>query len=406
MPITSGAPLNAANLPYRDSLTAFTAGGVDGTNKLWMSMWGGEVITTYDKYRSFELLVDHRVADAPVLEFPITGTVSGKASWNSGEELIGSTSDSASKTIAIRIDERPIVAFTEVDQIDLRNTQWDFAQELARQCAEWIANVRDVQLGMYIIRAGLEPNVGSDPRGLVFPDPYVNAALEHAGRRGSTADQRTNAALAILTACEEYVVELQEKHISMDETIYCAVSPQTFQDIRSLGVARDATALAGGAGRPLFGGVAEAGSLGVDLKVGLHKLSDVLEYQGVYIVKTNHLLPTSGAFKRDNTVDSPYGQARYNLKLDTADIEGFIWQPSAVCGLRMDGVQTFSMYDGRRNTTFMRVHLHAGTGVKRPEFVKILSSDTGLNTRLLMRGAVTGYSAEFVNVSGTAFPFA
>jgi hypothetical protein len=84
------------------------------------------------------------------------------------------------------------------------------------------------------------------------------------------------------------MVNLQEVDVPSGE-IYCAVTPQAFQDIRALGIARDATGLVGGAGRPYFGGVAEAGGLGASLSQGMMNIMDSLEYMGVKIIKTNHI---------------------------------------------------------------------------------------------------------------------
>ncbi len=409
MAAVTGHDLTTGALPYRASLTALTTGGIAGTNKLWLSAWAGEIIIQYDAYRSFEMLVDHRTVTAPVVEFPITGSVTGQGVWSAGQELIGSPTDNESRTFAIRIDKRPMVAFFELDEVDLELTQWEFKSELARQCAEWLANTRDAQLAVYVLRAALEEPISGDPRALSFPAPVADTNLAHLGNSASSDDQRTTAALLLLKYIEEYFVFMQENNIPINGPVYCAVSPRAFQDIRSLSIARDATGLAGGAGRPLFGGVAEAGGLGAPLGTGLHKMTDALEYQGCLIIKTNQLA-TGGALVTDNTASTnKYGEAKYNLDLAAADvgIKSLIWQPEAVCGIRMAGVKPFSMYDGRRNTTFVRVSMHAGTGVKRPELAQVLQSDdAGNNTRALVQATISNWTDEYLNTSGTDYPFA
>lgn len=413
--ITSGAPLTAAALPYRSSLTALTSGGVVGTNKLWLSAWAGDIMLAYDKYRSFEMLVDHRTVTAPVVEFPVTGTVTGQGVWSAGEELIGSPTDNESRTFAIKIDKRPMVAFFELDEVDLELTQWEFKSELARQCAEWLANIRDAQLAIYVLRAALEDGLadsGGFVRGVTPPPPYVTAGLAYLGNTAGSADQRTTAALELLAAIEDYFVYMQENNISINGPVYCAVSPRAFQDIRSLSIARDATGLAGGAGRPLFGGVAEAGGLGAPLGTGLHKMTDALEYQGCIIIKTNQLA-SSGALVSDNSNGTnELGEAKYNLKLDTLPLKSLIWQPDCVCGIRMSGVQPFSMYDGRRNTTFVRVSMHAGTGVKKPELARAVlghATPGNYDSRAKCNNPasfITNWTDEYVDTTGTGFPYA
>jgi hypothetical protein len=409
MAAITGHDLTAGALPYRASETALISGGIAGTNKLWLSAWSGDVLLEYDKYRSFEMLVDHRTVTSPVVEFPITGSVTGQGIWNAGQELIGSPTDNESRTFAIRIDKRPMVAFFELDEVDLELTQWEFKSELARQCAEWLANTRDAQLAIYVLRAACEEQISGDPRSVTFPVPIADTNLSHLGNTASTDDQRTTAALLYLKYLENYCVFMQENNIPINGPIYSCVSPRAFQDIRSLSIARDATGLAGGAGRPLFGGVAEAGGLGTPLGTGLHKMTDALEYQGVIILKTNQLA-TGGALVTDNTlITNKYGETKYNLDLASADvgIKSLIWQPEAVCGIRMAGVKPFSMYDGRRNTTFVRVSMHAGTGVKRPELAQVLhSKDNTSDTRAEMQALISNWSDEYVNTSGSAYPFA
>lgn len=409
----TGHDVTAANLPYRSDVAALTSGGIGGTSKLWLPAWSGMVILAYDKYRNLEPLVDSRVVSAPAIEFPITGTVSGQGVWSAGTELIGSVTDNISKTFAIRIDKRPIVSFFELDNVDLSLTQWEFKSELARQAGEWIANLRDAQIAVYLLRAGIEDWIddgggSSDPRAAssFFPPPvndYTN--LQHLGNTASTADLRTTAAAKMLEYAENYCVHMAENNIPLNDPIML-VSPRAFQDIRALGIARDATGLAGGAGRPLFGGVAEAGGVGQPLGTGLFNMGDYLEWQGVKIIKTNHL-GTGGVLNANSASTTTYGEAKYNLKLDTIKVKAIIFQRDAICAIRMGGVDPFSMYDGRRNTTFVRVSMHAGTGTKRPELVQLILGANGLTaTRAAVQTEIgASWTDEFVNTASGAYPY-
>jgi len=397
--------LDADLLPYRESATALTTGGLAGVNKLWLPRWAGEVILAYDEYNAFEKLVEHRTDVAPVIEFPVTGTVTGNVAWGAGVELSGNPSEYSSTTFAVRIDKRPIVAYCELDNIDLALTQWDYQAQLARQAAQWLAKIRDKQLGVYIMKAGYAPALDNDPRGVTPMAPYASDNLFYLGGANSgTADQRTTAALTLLNAIETFHVNLQNSDIPADGPTFCAVNPATFQDIRSLGVARDATGLAGGAGRPFFGGVAEAGGLGTALGVGMWKMTDMLEYQGCYIVKTNHL-PTA------NYSSSNIGESKYNLDCTTISIKALIWKPEAVISMRFQAVQPYSEYDGRRNTTFTRVSMFNGTGIKKPELAMLvvsgLTSNTASNqdTRAKIKTLI-GDATEYISTSGSNYPYA
>jgi hypothetical protein len=71
---------------------------------------------------------------------------------------------------------------------------------------------------------------------------------------------------------------------------YVALTPQAFQDIRALGVARSSMAETTATNmQPMFGGVAAAGGLGAQYSQGMNALSDSLQYMGATIIKTNHI---------------------------------------------------------------------------------------------------------------------
>ena len=267
----------ADNLPYRTDVTAGLSGPIAGANKLWLSIWSGETIHAYDEYNMFESLVDSKTISSGVaMEFPITGTVALNAAWNAGVELVGSTTDSASATIAIKLDKRPIAAHFEIDNVDLMQTQWEFRSELARQAGMTLGNARDKQIAAYVARAAAEdlnfntawdgdgtpPVVGTaDPRALSCGPVYLSGFYFDLGRSASTQAQRAAAALEALKACEDFVVYLQEINAPTDG-VYLAVDPRSFQDIRALGVARSDGVTVASNMQPMFGGVAAAGCVG------------------------------------------------------------------------------------------------------------------------------------------------
>lgn len=389
--------------------TAATTGGSAGTDKLWLPIWSGEVMTAYDQYRAFTSATESRtIASGRVAEFPIMGTVALKSAWGAGEELVGNTNDHTSKTIAVQLDARPIATHFELDNIDLMISQWEYRSELARQAGQTLANARDLQVGSYLVRAGAESVLGDDPRlagasgwrnSLADSPMYADAAFDTLG----TGD--ADAALLLLSKLEDFMVHLQE--IDADTaSVFCAVDPRTFHDIRALGVARESADLVGGAGRPFFGGVADAGGLGAGLRDGMANLQDRLEYMGVTIIKTNHM-PTF-----DATGANEIGEARYNLSFANAGVKAVIWQPKAVAQLNSTGLKVDTVDDIRRNTTFTVASMMGGTGVLRPECAAVVcgsrildapggsaaptpaADKTALRAALGMTGAA---AAEFIN---------
>jgi hypothetical protein len=382
MPVT-GTDITAANLPYRTDVAAGLSGPLAGANKLWLPVWSGEVIHAYDQYNVFENLVDSRtISNGVAAEFPITGTVGVKAAWNAGEELLGSTTDSASQTISIKLDKRPMAAHFEMDNIDLMITQWEYRSELARQAGLALANARDKQVAAYVARAGVEDltwngtaaagsqTLSQDPRGVNTGPVFIDPKFSNLGLSTANASDRTDAALAALKAIEDFFVYLQEINAPTDG-VTMVVTPRAFQDIRALGVARDNSGLTAGAGRPFFGGVAEAGGLGAQLAMGMNAYTDSLEYMGARIIKSSNV---------PNANFSGIGEARYNLDFGNAGIRAMIFQRSCMGSLSLMGMKVDTVEDVRRNTTFTVASMMKGCGVLRPECSALLVGRTATNT--------------------------
>jgi hypothetical protein len=390
----------------------------------WLPIWSGEVINAYDQYNIFEpMVMTETIESGTTKRFPITGTVGHKGVWNAGEELLGDTGISTPGWFDISLDQRPMAAFFELDDIHLMLTQWDYRAELARQAGLALANVRDKQIACMIAQGAFAANrnpFGSGYAGmnnssnLILPPDAVFNALGNTkcDPDPTTAKElRTNAALALLEYLERYMVHLQEIDVVGGE-VYCAVSPQAFHDIRALGIARVAGDLVGGAGRPFFGGVAEAGGLGAPLNTGMFGLSDTLEYMGVKIVKSNHLaqldftwvskagtattkdisvtgIPVSGDTLAvvndlgDAKYDFNWGQtdgvANTNGLFGTGDtaqpVKALVWQRNAVCSMRLQGMKVETVKDVRRGTFFTVSSIMAGAGILRPELCGAIQGD-------------------------------
>jgi len=418
--------------PFRTSMKDPTSGGAAGANKLWLPIWSGEVMYAYDQYRVFEPLVESRtIASGRSMEFPIMGSVALKPAWFAGEELLGNTNDHASTTFAVNLDARPIASYFEVDNIDLMITQWQYRQELARQAGQTLANARDLQIASYLVRAASESVLATDPRLNTGADDWQNTMkdspsfgsafsqkLEYLDSSDATDTERADGALAVLAAIEDFMIHLQE--INADTSnVFCAVTPQTFHDIRALGVARDATSdLAGGAGRPFFGGVAEAGGLGAGLRDGMFGISDSLEYMSCRIMKSNHIpqwdaRATGSAYNKQVIGEARYNldfllEADGNLTLTTATrtqkgVKGMIWQSKSVASLALQGMKVDSVEDIRRNTNFTVASMMAGTGVLRPECASLIyagdrASGATAATKAQLMSALGG-TAEYVVTS-------
>lgn len=411
-----------------------------GSEQYWLPIWSGEVLHAYDQYNIFEPMVTtETITSGTTKRFPITGTVGVKGVWSAGEELLGDSTITTPGYFDVSLDSRPMAAYFELDDIHLLLTQWDYRAELARQAGLALANTRDKQIACMIAQAAF--TAARTPYGTALggmnSSTYSggiamtpSAVFNNLGNRGTsvTDTDRANAALLLLRYIENYMVNLQEQDVTGGE-VYCVVTPTAFHDIRALGIARDATALVGGAGRPFFGGVAEAGGLGTSLSNGLFGITDQLEYMGVKIMKSNHLsqldhatvfnspptanpnvvktgyntatgLPVAGSllpmihdlgdskydFEWNQGLVESSGASSVNISANGSGavvstdilkpVKALIWQRNAVCSMRLQGMKVETVKDIRRGTNFTVASIMGGAGILRPELCAAIQ---GLN---------------------------
>ena len=381
----------------RGSAEGNTSGGTAGANKLWLPLWSGEVIHAYDQFNMFESLVTTKTLTGGMSwDFPVTGTVALNPSWNAGVEL-GAGTVSPSTTFKVTLDKRPMASHFECDNIDLLITQWDYRGELARQAGLTLSNNRDRQLAVALVAAGAVPQISSDPHvnaaGFQDPGTISNTVL-------ASACTETEA-LKVLLEIENYFVACQENDVTIGN-VYCAVTPKVFQVIRALGIPRVMTNNIN-----LSQGVIVSN----DMTSGMNSMMDSLEYMGCKIVKTNHI-PKTGL----DTVANNIGSSKYNLACGTLayqaaanttattlsvgslfSIYGIIFQTEAVAGLSLQGLKVDSIADVRRNTQFTVASMMKGTGIIKPELVKVLVSGAITATRANLALHINGTS-----VSGAA----
>lgn len=381
------------NVSYRADNTASTTGGVAGNNKLWLPLWSGEVINAYDQFNMFEALVTTKaLAGGFSYEFPLTGTVELNSAWDAGEELVGGVTKS-STTIKVNLDKRPMAAHFETDNVDLLITQWDYRSELARQAGLTLANTRDRQLAVSLVAASVLPyiagssGVGQDNHttATAFQAPGTISASVVASACTETE------CLKVLQEIENYTVACQENDVPINN-VFCVVTPKVFQVIRSLGIPRTPTLNSNSlySNTPMFTGAPEYGA-GVNIHTGLNSMMDSLDYMGVKICKSNHIPKTDLSLAN-------IGSGKYNLNCATTgyttgstasavssggvfSIYGIIFQAEALAALSLMGMKVDTIQDVRRNTQFTVASMMKGTGVLKPEMVKLLVSSAATATR-------------------------
>jgi hypothetical protein len=362
----SGNNIAAGDLALtRSAVDVETSGGSAGVNKLWLPLWSGEVINAYDQFNVFENLVTNKTLTGGYSwEFPITGTVGLNPSWNAGIELGGDTTDNKSTTIKVNLDKRPMAAHFETDNVDLLVTQWDYRSELARQAGLTLANTRDRQILMALVAAGAVPAIGAaDPRGLAAAAFHVPSQV--ADTIASVAGATDTEGLKVLQAIEDYLVVCQENDVAIG-SVYCAVPPKVFQVIRALGIPRANDEFVN---KPLFTSGSDYGGAGASIAQGMNMMTDSLDYMGVKIVKTNHIPKINHTTEANNI-----GGLKYNLNCSQFGIFGIIFQSEAIAGLSLMGMKVDTVQDVRRNTQFTVGSMLKGTGIIKPEMVKLITA--------------------------------
>ena len=356
----SGSDIAFGDLaPTRTAADVATSGGAAGLNKLWLPLWSGEVINAYDQFNMFENMITTKTLSGGFsYEFPITGTVGLNPSWNAGIELGGDTSDNKTTTIKINLDKRPMAAHFETDNVDMLVTQWDYRSELARQAGLTLANTRDRQILMALVAAGAVPAIGAnDPRGLATAAFHVPSQI--ADTIATVAACTDVEGLKVLQAIEDYLVVCQENDVAVG-SVYCAVPPKVFQVIRALGIPRALTNNVN---------LSQGALVAPDMTSGMNSMTDSLDYMGVKIVKTNHI-PKINHITSTNNI----GSSKYNLDCSTFGLFGIIFQSEAIAGLSLMGMKVDTVQDVRRNTQFTVGSMLKGTGILKPEMVKLITA--------------------------------
>jgi len=328
------------------------AGFVGGSNgqDLLLATWAGEVLNAYDRYNVFESLVTSRsIESGRSIEFPVTGRVGVVEAWEAGVALEGGGAPTGK--FSIELDERPVAAHFELDNIEQLVSQFEYRSEMARQCGQALARTRDTQLGHLLVKAAGTAARQLDESGI--DTSYAGQVVDSADYAGLSSGNSEEKALAFLQAIEGELVRRQEIDVDTSD-LHLIVNPADFHAIRRLGVADSASDIASGQ-MPLFGNQFMGTSGNPDMLAGL-TIRDSLSYMGAKIIATNNL-PT--------TDRSSSGDANY--RVDASNTTGLLFSPDAVASVKKMDLAMDTFRDVRRNTEFVVAQMFCGAGVLRPE---------------------------------------
>ena len=339
-----------------NNATAQTGALSDITDSnLWIPTWSGEVLHAYDEYNMFEKMVDSRViTSGTTVEFPVTGTINLKESWEAGEELGGG--GSTTTKFSIGLDRRPIAAHFELDNIDVMIQQFEFRSELARQAGLTLANERDRQIARLLVRGAQTGSRMHNKLNAGGIDAAYGGTSYYFSANSTSVDAVTESeagALQVLAAVEAELVKYRELDIP-EAGLTVVVTPGMFNQIRRLGIAAP-----GDTG--LFGENAQASPL-FGTPTSAPSMAGSLSYMGASIVSSNHL--PSGDLTND-------GRDK-NYSVDATGVVALMFARQGVASIKKQGLKVDSVEDVRRNTNFTVASMFSGGGVLRPEYCSVL----------------------------------
>jgi hypothetical protein len=318
---------------------------------MWLPVYGGEVLTAFQEYNQFLDKVNYKtITSGRDMKFPATWKI-GSEYHEAGTELLGL--DVETKEYTISLDDRPLVAHFEVDDIDTAMSHFDVRNELASETGRELARQMDRKIAALLInaaRTAADTGTNSFPiggTGSGTGQVPANADLDEANW-GS--EQTAATFIEVLTAINR---EMDKKDIPSSDR--CAVvNVDLYYGLRTLGLPYWSSSLqnVSGGGSAVWGRN-DTGASGPRIQdsQGYQLPIDIL---GVPVYCSNHIPNTN----------ITTGPSRYRGNFTKTG--GIVFHKSAIAVLQMMGVQTEKFRDVRRQSDFMVSKMLMGGGALRP----------------------------------------
>lgn len=312
---------------------------------MWLPVYGGEVITAFQEYNQFLDKVNYKsITSGTTMKFPATWKI-GSEYHEAGTELLGL--DVETKEYSISLDDRPLVAHFEVDDIDTAMSHFDVRNELAAEVGRELARQMDRKIAALLINAA---RVSADSGTNSFPIGGKNAVNANADLDETNwgSEQSAGTFIEVLTA----ICKQMDKY-DIPTTDRCAVvNVDLYYGLRTLGLPYYSGGIQNASGGSLWGRN-DSGSAGPRIQdnQGYQLPIDIM---GVPVYCSNHI-PNSNITT---------GPAKYQG--DFQKTGGVVFHKSAIAVLQMMGVQSEKFRDVRRQSDFMVSKMLMGGGALRP----------------------------------------
>ena len=325
------AQTTLASLPGQANLAGSDTG-------LYLKMFAGEVLTTFDERRIFADYVRMKnVGAGRSHQFPATGTADATYHVR-GEDILDPANDylneieSGERTIQV---DKPLVAPVFTDNWDQLISHYETRSEWARQCGEAIANKQDRSIAQVIAltaRQGATLSATQDPK-------KAGSVLSEAGVRETPSlmiDQMVKAATLFV-----------EKDVPMDDVIFCVRPSMYYQLVQN--------------GDLLNTDFGNAGN-------GSQASGGVMKGYGFKIMHSNHIPST--------TVAARTGELN-NYAGDFRRTQALAWNRQAVGTVVRQGMVVETEKSVRHQGDLLVAKYTVGTGSLRPECaIEIIDPET------------------------------
>lgn len=331
---------------------------------LWLPQYGGEVLTAFDENLVAKNIVRMiAISQGTSMEFPMIHKMAAER-HAAGSRVQGQ--DVATGKRVISLDDRPILASFELDDIDLLKSHYEVRAEMAKQAGVALAREMDknaLQLGVKTARTAADSGssvfngggYNSDPDAALTGADWTAAssayATDTAATLPDTATSRwgRNHALTLLKALEEIAVSWDDRDIPGDER-NVIVPPSAWHCLRNIGLPADKATTATLTGYNPF-----IGETGSPKTADVSSRSEVLVFNDFKIWRSPNL-------PRQNITT---GETKYQG--DFQKVRALVIQKQAMGMLTLLGVKTETDRLVDFQTDIFVTKMLYGGGALRPE---------------------------------------
>lgn len=322
------------------------AAGSQSPSNMWLPVYGGEVITAFQEYNQFLDKVNYKsITSGTTMKFPATWKI-GSEYHEAGTELLGL--DVETKEYSISLDDRPLVAHFEVDDIDTAMSHFDVRNELASEVGRELARQMDRKIASLLINAA---RVSTDTGTNSFPiggNTYYGAQADFDESNWGLEQNAAQLIEAIGGICQA----MDEKDVPVSDRV-AVVNVPLYYALRKLGLPYFTSSQVQNLSTQALWGRNDTGAAGPKIQdsQGYQAPIDVL---GVPVYCSNHIPSTN----------ITTGPAKYQGNFSKTG--GVVFHKSAIAVLQMMGVQSEKFRDVRRQSDFMVSKMLMGGGALRP----------------------------------------